>query len=118
MAKIARPPYCKDACKISGVFTNRFGRHTSLIAAISSANRVSSYFEVFHVKYVYDWENPTFANPYSRAGRVNASAKKIISGFVSCTLEINHCQKFAGFVCGLSTRNVVTPISTQNITIL
>ena len=38
------------------------------------------------------------------AGLVNASARKIASGFVSCTLAISHSQKLIGLVCGLSTR--------------
>ena len=47
------------------------------------------------------------------AGRVNASARKITSGCSVRTSRISHSQNAAGFVCGLSTRNTVTPRSTQ-----
>ena len=47
------------------------------------------------------------------AGRVNASARKITSGFFFFTAEISQCQKLSGLVCGLSTRKIVTPAAIQ-----
>ena len=49
-------------------------------------------------------------------GRVKASDRKITSGYWSCTSRIIQRQKSKGLVCGLSTRNVWTPCSTQKIT--
>ena len=50
------------------------------------------------------------------AGRVNASARKITSGCSLRTSSISHSQNGTGFVCGLSTRNTVTPRATQKST--
>jgi hypothetical protein len=47
------------------------------------------------------------------AGRVNASARKITFGCSARTSRISHSQNETGFVCGLSTRNTVTPSLTQ-----
>ena len=48
------------------------------------------------------------------AGRVKASARNSTSGWVCFTVSINHCQKFRGLVCGLSTRKMCTPRSTHS----
>jgi hypothetical protein len=53
---------------------------------------------------VYDCENPIFASVVIMAGRVNASAKKTVSGYSSRTSRISHSQNGTDFVCGLSTR--------------
>ena len=47
------------------------------------------------------------------AGRVNASARNTTSGWSACTVSISHSQNAKGLVCGLSTRNMWTPWSTQ-----
>ncbi len=65
---------------------------------------------------MYDWVNPTLASRCITRGRVNASARNITSGCRSRTEAISHCQKAIGLVCGLSTRNTVTPWSIQNST--
>ena len=49
-------------------------------------------------------------------GRVNASARKIVSGCLARTSAIIHSQNANGFVCGLSTRNTVTPRSIHSST--
>ena len=50
MANIAGPPVCSDSCRMSGVLTNRLGRHSSARSACISANSVSSGFVVRQVK--------------------------------------------------------------------
>jgi hypothetical protein len=77
---------------------------------------VSSSLVFRHVKYVYDWWNPIFARVCIIAGLVNASARKITSGFVVRTSAIRRSQKGSGLVCGLSTRKAVTPCSIQSLT--
>ncbi len=64
-----------------------------------------------HVKYVYDWWNPIRASVCIIAGLVNASERNTTSGFVARTSASSHSQKSSGLVCGLSTRNAVTPRS-------
>jgi hypothetical protein len=49
-------------------------------------------------------------------GRVKASARKITSGKRSFTSRIIQAQNGMGLVCGLSTRKMRTPCSTQNST--
>ena len=71
---------------------------------------------VRQVKYVYDWVKPILPSPFIIAGRVNASARNSTSGSVSLTLAISHCQKLSALVCGLSTRKILTPWSTQCMT--
>ena len=68
------------------------------------------------VKYVYDCVKPSLASPNSRAGRVNASARNSTSGSSFFASPISHAQKFGGLVCGLSTRNTLTPCEIQNRT--
>jgi hypothetical protein len=52
MANIAGPPVCSDSCRMSGVLTNMFGRHSSARSACIRANSVSSALVVRQVKYV------------------------------------------------------------------
>ena len=52
--------------------------------------------------------------PLHDPGRVNASARKIVSGCSRRIELIAHSQKANALVCGLSTRKIVTPRSTQN----
>src|SRR6266576_1006593 len=73
----------------------------------------SSAFEFFHVKYVYDCENPTLASVVIIEGRVKASERKTTPGSTFRTSAISHSQNGTGFVCGLSTRKTRTPWSTQ-----
>jgi hypothetical protein len=68
------------------------------------------------VKYVYDCVKPSFARCSITRGRVNASARKITSGWPTWTSAINHSQNRNGFVWGLSTRKIVTPWSIQKST--
>ena len=49
-------------------------------------------------------------------GRVNASARKIVSGYWRRTSAIIHSQKWNDLVCGLSTRKMRTPRAHQNST--
>ncbi|MNW53314.1 hypothetical protein D3C74_308720 [compost metagenome] len=50
------------------------------------------------------------------AGLVNASDRKITSGWVARTSASSHSQNSSGLVCGLSTRNAVTPRAIQTRT--
>ena len=50
MANIDGPPVCSDSCRMSGVLTNTFGRHSSARSACMSANSVSSSLPVRQVK--------------------------------------------------------------------
>src|SRR6478672_6800498 len=115
-----RPPTCSDSGKMSGVFGQRFGRKNSRTGLRFSSLKylVSSHFVSRHAKYVYDCENPTFANRYMIFGRVNASAKKMTSECSPRTSPITHSQNGNGFVCGLSTRKIRTPLPIQNKKIL
>jgi hypothetical protein len=47
---------------------------------------------------------------------VNASARKIASGWSARIDAIAHSQNANALVCGLSTRKIVTPWSIQNRT--
>ena len=47
------------------------------------------------------------------AGRVNASARKMTSGYRSLIPVISHSQNAMGLVWGLSTRNTRTPCEIQ-----
>ena len=49
-------------------------------------------------------------------GRVNASARKIVSGKARLTSPISHSQKAKGLVWGLSTRKMRTPCCAQKRT--
>ena len=101
---------------MSGVFGQTFGRKKSLTGglAISSKYSVSSYFVLRHAKYVYDCVNPAFASRYMIFGRVNASARKMRSGHSRLRSRMHHSQNGSGFVCGLSTRKMRTPLPAQN----
>ncbi|SKU06451.1 Uncharacterised protein [Mycobacteroides abscessus subsp. abscessus] len=50
MANMPGPPCCKLACRMSGVFTKRFGRAWSACAAISRPKSAISDFPVRQVK--------------------------------------------------------------------
>src|SRR5258708_4393723 len=104
--KAARPPFCNEACRISGVLGHTFGVKKSETGGfvISSKYACNSAFAVLHVKYVYDCEKPPFANEYMMCGRVKASARKMASGAVLCSSLMHHSQNGSAFVCGLSTR--------------
>ena len=65
---------------MSGVFGQRFGRRKVDQERSCSTNSTSSAFVFFHVKYVYDCENPAFARSVIIDGRVKASERKIVSG--------------------------------------
>ena len=65
------------------------------------------------MKYVYDWSNPALASAFIILGRVNASERKIASGWRAFTSPITHSQNGSGLVCGLSTRKMRTPCSIQ-----
>src|SRR3954469_7070171 len=96
---------------MSGVFANRFGRKYSRIEVCVSSVKYStiSSFVFRQVKYEYDCENPTLARYFITRGRVNASERKIASGYSRVSSESTHSQKRNGLVCGLSTRKILTP---------
>ena len=98
------------------MFGHRFGRRNGDHSRNCSTSSTSSAFEFFHVKYVYDCEKPAFASRVIIAGRVNASERKTVSGCFFRTSAMSHSQNGTGFVCGLSTRNTVTPASHQRST--
>ena len=62
---------------------------------------------------MYDWVKPILPRPCIIAGRVNASARNSTSGSTFLTCQISQSQKLTGLVCGLSTRKILTPCSTQ-----
>src|SRR6266852_6893863 len=103
---------------MSGVFGHRFGRRNSRIGAERSSLKywLSSDLVLRHAKYVYDWLKPTFASLYINLGRVNASDRKITSACSRLTSRMSHSQNENGLVCGLSTRKIRTPCSTQKRT--
>src|SRR5437870_1826866 len=100
---------------MSDVFAKKFGRMDSCSSVLVSSVKYSSNSAapLRQVKYVYDCENPTFARYRITFGRVNASDRKIVSGWRRCTSAIHHSQKRNGLVCGLSTRKIFTPCETQ-----
>ncbi len=95
------------------MFGQRFGRRKGDHSRSCSTSSTSSAFVFFHVKYVYDCENPAFASSVIIAGRVNASERNTVPGWRLRTWAISHSQNGTGFVCGLSTLNTVTPASHQ-----
>src|SRR3954452_5697004 len=101
---------------MSGVLANRFGRKYSRTGVCVSSVKYStiSSFEFRQVKYEYDCENPTLARYFITFGRVNASDRKIVSGWRRFSSANTHSQNRNGLVCGLSTRKIVTPCSIQN----
>src|SRR6266481_228005 len=115
MMNAGLPPYWRYSVRISGVFGQAFGRKKSLTGGfvICSKYSVSSYFVLRHAKYVYDCENPALASQYMIFGLVNASARKITSGWCFLTVRITQCQNGSGLVWGLSTRKMRTPLSIQ-----
>ena len=103
---------------MSGVFTKKFGRRKWPVSLVNSCRySSSSHFSLRQVKYVYDWWNPTFASSRIIGRRVNASDRKTTSGSVLRISPSRYSQKFTGLVCGLSTRNTVTPYEIQSFTI-
>src|SRR5579871_3903667 len=101
---------------MSGVLGHRLGRNTSAKAGCESSLKysVNSCLPVRQVKYVYDWLKPSLASRYMIFGRVNASDRNVASGRTRFTSARHHSQKPNGLVCGLSTRKIRTPCSTQN----
>ena len=70
------PPCWSVACRMSGVFTQKFGRNQSTSSVCDNSVRYwpSSQALLRHVKYVYDCVKPILASRCITAGRVNASA--------------------------------------------
>src|SRR5689334_11574997 len=101
---------------MSGVLVQRLGRKISANSGRVNSVKysVNSCFELRQVKYVYDCVKPSLASRYIIFGRVNASDKKIASGRTRFTSARHHSQNAKGLVCGLSTRKMRTPCSTQN----
>src|SRR4026209_963362 len=101
---------------MSGVFGQTFGRKNSDTGGWVSSWKysVSSCLWVRHVKYVYDWLNPTLASRYITFGRVNASARNSASGWAPFSSPRAHSQNGNALVCGLSTRKISTPWPIQN----
>src|ERR671914_104807 len=117
VSKAGGPPCTRYSLRMSGVLAKKFGRQYSCMPekASSCMYSVSSWRPFFHVKYVYDWLKPALASALSLTRRVNASDRKITSGYSERTSPISHSQNGSGFVCGLSTRKTRTPRSTQLI---
>src|SRR6516162_6516711 len=105
---------------MSGVFGQKLGLKKSWtgVSVSSVIYSVSSFLVFLQVKYVYDCVNPSFASRYMMLGLVNASARKISSGYFFFRSRIIHSQKSNGFVWGLSTRKTRTPCPIQNSTTL
>src|SRR3954447_23647989 len=77
----ATPLCCRYGGRMSCVVGQKLGRIHDPISPDTSARYSSiSPFDTRHVKYVYDWWNPTSASPRIIAGRVNASDRKMTSG--------------------------------------
>src|SRR5713101_9887781 len=112
------PPRWRISGRMSGVLQKRLPRKYSAMSdrVSSSKYSVSSSLKLRQVKYVYDWLKPALARAFIILGRVNASERKITSGWPSWTSRISHSQNSSGLVCGLSTRKMRTPSSTQNST--
>src|SRR5580704_7647104 len=100
---------------MSGVLGQKLGRKNSTMGGrVSSVMyAVNSGFDCRQVKYVYDWLKPRLASAYISVGRVNASARKITSGYAALTSARQNCQNASGLVCGLSTRKTRRPCSHQ-----
>src|SRR4051812_28038003 len=103
MRKPGRPEVCRKYGLISGVLTKKCGRKNSLTFVVVNSVRysVSSCLLFRHVKYVYDCEKPSFASRYIIFGRVNASDRKMTSGYRARTSANIHSQNGSGLVCGL-----------------
>ncbi len=80
---------------MSGVLAKRLGRRYSRTSVRVSSVKYSSIsaFELRHVKYEYDCEKPTFARNRMTFGRVNASARKMVSGCARVIPSSAHAQK-------------------------
>src|SRR5215469_332645 len=90
-----RPPTWRASERISGVLGQRFARKKSRTSERESSVKyaVISSFVLRQVKYVYDCVNPSLARRYMTKGRVNASARKMTSGWASRIEPITHSQK-------------------------
>ena len=100
------------------MLTKKFGRRKCAVSWVSSCRySSSSHFSLRQVKYVYDWWKPTFASSRIIGRRVNASDRNTTSGSVLRISPSSHSQKLTGLVCGLSTRNTVTPCEIHSFTI-
>ena len=58
---------------------------------------------------------PTLASCRIIFGFVNASDRKMTSGWSRWISAISHAQNGIGLVCGLSTRKILTPRSIQTV---
>src|SRR5258708_13951984 len=118
-AKAGRPPVCRYSVRMSGVLGHRLARKYSLTGGSDSSVKycASSAGVLRHAKYVYDCVNPTLASRNMTLGRVNASARRITSGWPRLTSAISHSQTANVFERGLSIRITVMPSSTQYTTI-
>src|ERR1019366_2920619 len=106
--KAAGPPCWRVACRMSGVFTQKFGRNQSTNSVCDSSVKYwpSSQALLRQVKYVYDWEKPILAIRCITAGRTKASASMTTSGCSRRISAISHSQNGNALVCGLSTRKM------------
>src|SRR5437868_10071496 len=110
-----RPPCWRCSGRMSGVFGQRLTSMKSAVGGWVSSLKYSSIscLKFRQVKYEYDWSNPTFASAFIIFGRVNASARKMASGWRAFTSPMTHSQNGIGLVWGLSTRKMRTPCSIQ-----
>src|ERR1700682_1624102 len=118
VANGARPPVRRYSVRMYGVFGHRFGLKNSRIGGCDSSVKycASSAAVLRHAKYVYDCVNPALARRYMTLGRVNASARKITSGYLRLTSAMSHSENAKGLVCGVTMRKTVTPCSIQYTT--
>src|SRR6266571_2564644 len=79
------PPRWRISGRMSGVLQKRLPRKYSAMSDRVSSSRysVSSSLKLRQVKYVYDWLKPALARAFIILGRVNASERKITSGWPS-----------------------------------
>src|SRR3954464_1630545 len=96
---VPRLPSCRCSGRMSGVLGQKLGRKNSRtsVSASDCAYSVSSALLVRQVKYVYDCEKPTFASAYISLGRVNASARKMVSGCAALMVRMHHSQNGIDF---------------------
>src|ERR1700730_14120314 len=88
-------PVFRLSARMSGVFGHRFGRKKSGTSPVVNSVKYcsNSAFELRQVKYVYDCVKPSLKSLYMTFGLVNASARKITSGYACFTSAIIHSQK-------------------------
>src|SRR5215210_7407796 len=81
-AKPATPPCCRYGGRMSCVVGQKLGRRKEPSSPDTSARYwVISFLVLRQVKYVYDWWKPILASVCIIAGRVNASDRKMTSGW-------------------------------------